>query len=90
MRIARPRDLGLYVRDRRRDLAMTQADLASAAEVSRRWLSDLEAGKTTAQIGLILRTLHAIGLVLDAHPAEAEPGDVDLDELLQRHRTSHD
>jgi HTH-type transcriptional regulator / antitoxin HipB len=90
MRIASARDLGLYVRDRRRDLAMTQADLASAAQVSRRWLSGLEAGKPTAEIGLILKTLHALGLVLDAHPAEVGPGNVNLDELLRNLGTDHD
>jgi y4mF family transcriptional regulator len=90
MRIDSPRDLGLYVRDRRRDLAMTQTDLASAAQVSRRWLSNLEAGKATAEIGLTLRTLHALGLVLDAHLAEESPGGVDLDELLRTLGTSHD
>jgi y4mF family transcriptional regulator len=90
MRIASARDLGLYVRDRRQDLAMTQADLASAAQVSRRWLSDLEAGKATAEIGLVLKTLHALGLVLDAHPAEVGSGNVNLDELLRNLGTDHD
>lgn len=45
MRIGSSRDLGLYVRDHRRDLGMTQAGLAAEARVSRHWLSDLEAGK---------------------------------------------
>jgi hypothetical protein len=36
---------------------MAQTDLADAAPVSRRWRSDLEAGKATAEIGLIFRTL---------------------------------
>jgi HTH-type transcriptional regulator/antitoxin HipB len=90
MRIASTRDLGFYVRDRRRDLGMTQGDLAAAARVSRRWLSDLEAGKATAEIGLIFRTLHALGLVLDAQPAEDLPPDVDLDDLLRGLGTSRD
>jgi transcriptional regulator with XRE-family HTH domain len=60
---------------------MTQADLASAAQVSRRWLSNMEAGKGTAEIGLVLQTLHALGLTLDAYPAAK--GEVDLDELLR-------
>jgi len=84
MRIASVRDLALYVRDRRRDLGMTQADLATAAEVSRRWLSALEAGKPTAEIGLVLRTLAALGLVLNAQPAGPGPTGIDLDELLRR------
>ena len=54
MMVGSARDLGLYVRDRRRDLGWSQSDLAVAAGVSRPWLSDLEAGKTTAEIGLIM------------------------------------
>jgi y4mF family transcriptional regulator len=84
MRIASARDLGLYVRERRRDLGKTQTDLAAAAGVSRRWLSDLEAGKATAEIGLVLRTLDALDLLLTAQPREElKTGGVDLDDLLR-------
>jgi HTH-type transcriptional regulator/antitoxin HipB len=83
MRLATVRDLGLHVRERRHELSMTQSDLATAAGVSRRWLSDLEAGKATAEIGLILRTLDALGLVLDVSLAATGQDGVDLDELLR-------
>lgn len=82
MRITGARDLGLYVRDRRRDLGMTQSDLAEAAGVSRRWLLDLETGKKTTQMDLIFRTLDALGLTLEARPA-SPAGRVDLDALLR-------
>jgi len=82
VRIVNARDLGLYIRDRRRDLKLTQAGLAAAAGVSRRWLLSVESGKPTAEIGLVLRTLHALGLMLDAQPESASPGAIDLDELL--------
>ena len=49
MRIRTADDLGRYVRDRRLAAALTQTDLAVRARVSRRWLSDLEAGKPTAE-----------------------------------------
>ena len=62
---------------------MTQTDLTAVAGVSRRWLSDLEAGKATAEIGLVMKTLHALGLVLEASPYEPGPDHVDLDELLR-------
>ncbi|HEX5542370.1 MAG TPA: helix-turn-helix domain-containing protein [Micromonospora sp.] len=84
VRIDSPRDLGLYVRDRRRDLGMNQTDLATAAGVSRRWLSDLEAGKATAEVGLVLKTLHALDLMFVAQPRENLPSTgVDLDALLR-------
>lgn len=82
MRLVSARDLGLYVRQRRQDLGRSQADLASMAGVSRRWLTAMEAGKSTAEIGLILRTLAALGVIIDVQVIERPPGQVDLDELL--------
>jgi HTH-type transcriptional regulator / antitoxin HipB len=84
VRIANNQDLGLYVRERRRQLGQSQTALATAAHVSRRWLADLEAGKPTVAIGLVFRTLDALGLVLDAQPDERAPGQIDLDEHLRR------
>ena len=83
MRLSSARDLGLYVRDRRHHLGMTQADLSASAYVSRRWLSDLEAGKPTAEIGLIFKVLHALEVILDASPTDTGPGDFDLDDILR-------
>lgn len=83
MRIANARDLGHYVRDRRRQLGKSQAELATAAQVSRRWLADLEAGKPTVAVGLVFQTLGALGLVLDAQTAKRGRGQIDLDEHLR-------
>jgi HTH-type transcriptional regulator / antitoxin HipB len=85
MRLNNVRDLGLYVRDRRRRLGLTQAELAASAQVSRRWLSDLEAGKATAEVGLVFKVLHALGLAVDISPVEFGPGDIDLDVVLAPH-----
>ena len=89
MRLRNARDLGLFVRERRRRLGTTQTELSRLAGVSRRWLSDLEAGKPTAEIGLVFRVLHALDLTLEATPTKAEPGAVDLDDLLRDLRTRH-
>jgi y4mF family transcriptional regulator len=86
MRLNNARDLGLYIRSLRHRLGTTQAELATSAQVSRRWLSDLEAGKPTAEVGLVFRVLHALNVVLDASPAQRAPGRVDLDELPQAGR----
>jgi len=83
VRINDARDLGLVVRDGRRRRRMTQEGLARASGVSRRWLADLEAGKPGAEVGLVLRTLAALGIALDAQSATV---DVDLDEVLRCHR----
>jgi y4mF family transcriptional regulator len=83
MRLNNVRDLGLYVRDSRRRLGLTQAELAASAQVSRRWLSDLESGKPTAEVGLVFKVLHALDMALDVSPVEFDPGDIDLDDLLR-------
>jgi HTH-type transcriptional regulator/antitoxin HipB len=83
MRLNNTRDLGLYVRDRRRRLGINQSDLAEAAQVSRRWLADLEAGKPTIEVGLVFKVLHALEVALDVSPVEHSPDDIDLDELLR-------
>jgi HTH-type transcriptional regulator/antitoxin HipB len=87
MRIGTPRDLGLFVRESRRDLGKTQAELAAEARVSRRWLAALEAGKATAEVGLVLRTLHALGLVLDVSPGRSGADGIDLNALLDSYRS---
>jgi y4mF family transcriptional regulator len=80
MRIGNADDLGTYLRDRRRAAGLTQADLASRAGVSRRWLSDLEAGKPTAEVGLVFKVIAALDMILDLQPLPHQ--DIDLDELL--------
>jgi HTH-type transcriptional regulator/antitoxin HipB len=79
------RELSHLVRDRRRRFQMTQADLASAVGVSRKWIIDLEAGKSTADLSLVLRTLRALGVELDARDRvrpSSEKGEIDLDAII--------
>jgi y4mF family transcriptional regulator len=80
MRIRNTGDLGHYLLDRRRAAGLTQTDLAARAGVSRRWLSDLEAGKPTAEIGLVFKVIAALDMILDLRPLPHQ--DIDLDELL--------
>jgi y4mF family transcriptional regulator len=58
------KDLGHAIRDRRKMLDMTQADLAMQAGVSTPTVSAIENGKETAQIGLVLQLCQDIGLRL--------------------------
>ncbi|MCM4079475.1 helix-turn-helix domain-containing protein [Paractinoplanes hotanensis] len=80
MRLSNSTDLGLYLRERRRAAGMTQVQLADRAGVSRRWLSDLEAGKPTAEVGLVFKVVSALGLLIDVR-VEPEP-EIDLDAYL--------
>jgi y4mF family transcriptional regulator len=47
---------------RRRDLGLTQLELADLAEVSERLIRDLEAGRLTIRMDKLLATLDALGL----------------------------
>jgi HTH-type transcriptional regulator / antitoxin HipB len=91
MSIRSVRDLAAAVRGRRIDLGLNQADLASRAGVSRKWVYEFEAGKATAQFGLILRVLDALDLALnlsstDDASTSAMDATVDLDALLDEYR----
>lgn len=69
-----PRELGAVIRQARLDARMSQQDLAARAGVSRPWLSELEKGKRTAEIGLVLRLLAAAGLSMQIDTAtESRP-----------------
>ena len=59
-------DLGRVLRARRKELGLTQAELAGLSGVGTRFVSDLERGKPTAHLGLALVIAQNLGLVLEA------------------------
>ena len=75
-------ELGLAVRRARADRGWTQAELASRARVGRPWLSELETGKRTAELGRVLSVLDALGFAITLTDAPSTPGRIDLDDLL--------
>jgi HTH-type transcriptional regulator / antitoxin HipB len=83
-----PIDIGSAIRDRRRRLGLGQDELAARVGVSRKWIIDIEKGKSRAAIGLLLRTLDALGLRLsiDGAPVPSKSGKripaVDIDRVL--------
>lgn len=92
MRIKAIRDLAAVVRGRRRDLGLTQAELAVRAGVSRKWVYEFEAGKPSAELRLILRVLDALGLTVelgypDETRATADDRLVALDSIIEEHRS---
>lgn len=54
-------EIGQYIRAIRKSHGMTQDELCGISGVSRRFISELENGKTTAEIGKILHVLKCIG-----------------------------
>jgi y4mF family transcriptional regulator len=57
-----PKALGSLVKQRRGQLRLTQAELAMTSGTGVRFISDLENGKETCQIGRTLKVLAALGL----------------------------
>ena len=53
--------LGSLVRQARKQLGLTQPQLALAAGVGTRFLVDLEAGKSTVRLEQVLRVIDALG-----------------------------
>lgn len=54
--------LGVLVRRRRKDLDLTQAELAGLSGLGERFVSEVERGKETAELGKVLRLLDRLGL----------------------------
>ena len=61
--------IGAALRARRKDLDLTQAEAAGRADVSVRFIRDLESGKESVHLGLVLRVVDALDLrmVLTRH-----------------------
>lgn len=57
-----PKALGAMVRQARREAGLRQEDLALLANVGRRFVVDLEAGKPTCELGLALSVLKVLAI----------------------------
>lgn len=58
-------ELASVVRARRRELGLTQEELAGVSGVHRVLVSQLEHGKANVRLALVLRLLQALGLDVD-------------------------
>ncbi len=92
--IRTPIDLGLAIREQRTRLRLGQRELARRVGVSRQWIVEVEKGKPRAEVGLVLRTLAALGLDLraaqrstaGAPPPAAAIVPIDIDAVIDRAR----
>jgi len=73
-------ELATTVRNLRLAKNMTQADLATRAGVSRKWISDLESGRSSLRLTKVLILLDALDISLTLQQ-RAKPS-IDLDDLL--------
>jgi HTH-type transcriptional regulator / antitoxin HipB len=58
-------DVAASVRGQRLDRGLSQADLARLSGISRKWINEFEAGKPSAEFGLVLRVLETLNLNLN-------------------------
>ena len=65
MSIRTTEHLGTVIRARRRQLGVTQKELAMTCGTGLRFIVDLERGKPTCQVGKTLQVLLALGLVIE-------------------------
>lgn len=77
------RELGLLLRARRRELGLTQSQVAARIGVSRQWLVGVEAGAARSELILILRLVRSLELALFLGIAPPTiPGPIDLDAVI--------
>jgi HTH-type transcriptional regulator/antitoxin HipB len=90
-------EIGRIVATARRQRGFTQAALARALGVTQNWISEIERGKDTAQIGKVLRVLSFLGVRLEVGEApwiekpKRQPGkstDISLGDIVAAHSTS--
>jgi y4mF family transcriptional regulator len=74
--IQSPQQLGEVLRAARKQLKLTQPQLALAAGVGVRFIVDLEAGKPTLRLETVLRVIEALGGVINVSglPSAADEG----------------
>ncbi len=82
MRVRTRRDMGLCIRELRRARGLTQARLAELVGTSRRWVVQVEQGKTSADLGALLRTLRALGADLHVRPTRTHDAAAELSAII--------
>jgi y4mF family transcriptional regulator len=86
-------EIGKIIAAARRHHKLTQAELAQAIGATQAWVSEVERGKETAQIGKVLRALSQLGVRLQTgvvpwsarKSATPEPESVSLSDIIAAH-----
>jgi y4mF family transcriptional regulator len=74
MRITTAEQYGRAVRETRKSLNLTQADVAGACGTGIRFIVDLEHGKPTCELEKALQVARMLGIVVDAKPPSTAHG----------------
>lgn len=64
-----PAVVGALVRERREAAGLTQTQLAERIGASRFWVAAFEKGKPSAELGLALKAIQALGLAINIAPS---------------------
>ncbi len=64
MKVENTENLGQLIRTRRKQLGVTQKELAMTCGTGLRFIVDLEKGKPSCQSGKMLQVVHVLGLTL--------------------------
>ena len=75
--ISTAQDIGDIVRTARKDQKTTQTELACLSGVGVRFISELENGKPTAELGKVLAVIQCLGLTLNLQPRSWQHGTSD-------------
>ncbi|MGB0409830.1 MAG: helix-turn-helix domain-containing protein [Opitutales bacterium] len=65
--------IGKAIREARKAQGLTQGELALTANTATRFISDLENGKATCQIGKALQVMASLGIQIELHLPETRP-----------------
>lgn len=65
MRIRTTRDIGILIKEARKRQGLSQAALAKMINTTQTWVSWIENGKSSAEIGSVLLALTTLGVVMD-------------------------
>jgi len=72
-KVATAAEIGRLIRHKRREVGALQESAAGLAGVGTKFLSQLENGKETAELGKVLRVLKAMGLEVYIFPRASSP-----------------
>jgi transcriptional regulator with XRE-family HTH domain len=85
-----PSDLGVVIRALRKSAAVRQDDLAASVGVSKQFASDVEHGKPTAQVGLLMKVLEELGGRLEVEvPDHLQPMVAELQQRFVAQQGKH-
>jgi y4mF family transcriptional regulator len=71
------KDIGELIKQTRKSFDLRQDELASVAGIGTRTLSEIENGKETAHIGLVLKVLDCLAIEIKLRPMVATTADIE-------------